>query len=299
MSEATPKTIRLTDETFDKFRKYCKDNGFTSQDQGFDHIMQIVELDRAKAAIPTRLTEIEEFEKSVKDIMAAYLRSLEINENAEGRIREQFSSDLVRKDKTIDDLQTKVDQLKAAKEAAETTAAEAEKAKDQAEKSAAVAERTAEDKKTIADTLAAKLAEAEKKADGYDTLKDALSASQDALRAAEQKIKDIQRDAADAAKDAARDAERTRDEAVRKVSDALQEKITALKDELRTVKSEADAAKRDAETAKAAAIAELSESHRQELAEIREKLDNRTDELIQAQQEIGELKMRVRQEQSK
>ena len=278
MGEVKQTNFRIDQETADAFRKFCEENGM-SQAQGFDHIMQVVEMDRAKAAAPTRITEIEGFEKSVKDIMAAYLHSIEINQNAEGRIREQFASDLNRKDKTIDDLRAKAEQLQAEKDA---TAAE---------KVRIAAEKTAEDKQTIADTLATKLAEAEKKAEGFDDLKAALSASQDAQKAAEQRIKDVQRDAAEAAKDAAREAERAKDQAVKETADALQAQISALRDELRTSKSETDAARRDAETAKTAAVAELSQTHRTEVAEIRAKLDARTEDLIRAQQKISELQL--------
>lgn len=299
MGEVKQTNFRIDQETADAFRKFCEDNGM-NQAQGFDHIMQVVEMDRAKAAAPGRITEIEGFEKSVKDIMAAFLYSIEVNQNAEGRIREQFTSDLDRKDKTIDELRQKAEQLQAEKDAAEATAAEAVKAKDQAEKDAAAAEKvriaaekTAEDKQTIADTLAAKLAEAEKKAEGYDDLKTALSSSEDARKAAEQQIKDVQRDAAEAARDAAREAEKAREQAVREASDVLQAQIGSLRDELRTSKSETDAARRDADTAKTAAIAELSETHRVELAEIRAKLDARTDDLMQARQEISELQLKL------
>ena len=305
MGEVKQTNFRIDQETADIFRKFCEDNGM-SQAQGFDHVMQVVEMDRAKAAAPTRITEIEGFEKSVKDIMAAYLHSIETNQNAEGRIREQFASDLNRKDKTIDDLRAKAEQLQAEKDAAETVTAEAVKAKERAEKDAAAAEKvriaaekTAEDKQTIADTLAAKLAEAEKKAEGFDDLKAALSASQDAQKAAEQHIKDIQRDAAEAAKDAAREAERAKEQAVRDVSDALHTKISALQDELRTSKSETDTARRDAETARTAAIAELSEAHRAEVADLRARLDDRTEELMQARQQAGEAQLSLQKEQTR
>lgn len=299
MGEVKQTNFRIDQATADAFRKFCDQNGM-SQAQGFDHIMQIVEMDRAKAVAPGRATEIEGFEKSVKDIMAAYLYSIEINQNAEGRIREQFSSDLVRKDKTIDDLRQKAERLQAEKEAAETVAAEAIKAKEEAEKHAATAERfrasaekTAGDKQTIADTLAAKLAEAEKKANGYDELRASLSASEAARKAAEQRVRDAERDAAEAARDAARTAEKDKEEAVRKVSDALREQISSLKDELRVSRSETDSARRDAEIAKTAAVAELSEAHRIEVSEIRAKLDGRTDDLMQARQEIGALQLRL------
>jgi hypothetical protein len=56
--------------------------------------------------VPGRVTEIE---KSVKDIMAAYLNSLEINPNAEAHIRKQFATALTRKDKTIDELREMIE----------------------------------------------------------------------------------------------------------------------------------------------------------------------------------------------
>ena len=125
MGDIKQTNFRIDQDTADAFRRFCEENGM-SQAQGFDHIMQVVELDRAKAATPGRATEIEGFEKSVKDIMAAYLYSIEINNNAEARIREQFSSSLDRKDKTISDLQVKVEELQAAKIFAEAAQAEAE-----------------------------------------------------------------------------------------------------------------------------------------------------------------------------
>ena len=291
MGEVKQTNFRSNQETADAFRKFCEDHGM-NQAQGFDHIMQVVEMDRAKAAAPERKTEIESFEKLMKDAMAAYLYSIEINQNSEARIREQFASDLDRKNKMIDDLRAKAEQLQAEKDAAEAVAAEAVKAKDQAEKDAAAAdkvriaaEKTAEDKQTIADTLAAKLAEAEKKAEGFDDLKAALSASQDELR-----------EAKEAAKDAAREAERAKDQAVKEISDAMHTQISALRDELRNSKSETEAARRDAEMAKTAAIAELSQAHRTEVAEIRAKLDSRTDDLMQTRQQAAEAQLALQQE---
>lgn len=77
MGEIKQTNFRIDQDTATAFRKFCEDNGM-NQAQGFDHVMQVVELDRAKTAAPGRATEIESFEKSVKDIMAAYLNSLEI-----------------------------------------------------------------------------------------------------------------------------------------------------------------------------------------------------------------------------
>lgn len=185
MGEVKQTNFRINQETADAFRKFCEDNGM-NQAQGFDHVMQVVELDRAKAAVPTRITEIEGFEKSVKEIMGAYLHSIEINQNAEGRIREQFASSLDRKDKTIDELREKVEQLQAEKEAAYAARDVAEKAQataEEREKNAAeqmdAAKKTAADQERINAMLTAQLADATEKLDGYD----ALRASEIALKA--------------------------------------------------------------------------------------------------------------------
>ena len=298
MAEIKQTNFRIDQETADAFRKFCEENGM-NQAQGFDHVMQVVALDKAKSSVPSRITEIESFEKSVKDIMDAYLYSIKINQDAEERIREQFTSDLERKDATIDDLRAKIEKIQYEKEDAEARTADAMKTMEQSVKDAAAAEKlriaaekAVEDKQAIADTLASKLAEAEKKIEGYDDLKSALSASEDALKVAEQRIKDIQRDAAEAAKDAARSAERDKEEAVKQISDTLQEKISSLRDELRLSKSETDAARKDAETARTAAIAELSQAHKSEISEVRLKLDARIDDLMEATQKVGELQMK-------
>lgn len=177
MGEIKQTNFRIDSDTADNFRRFCEEQGL-NQAQGFDHIMQVVELNRAKVAAPGRTTEIESFEKSVKDIMSAYLNSLEINANAEDRIKEQFSSALNRKDKVIADLQEKVDNLQILKESAEAAQADAHKALDDAkdhEKNALEqmdsAKKTAADQERINTMLTAQLADATEKLDGYDSLK--------------------------------------------------------------------------------------------------------------------------------
>ena len=165
MGEVKQTNFRIDQDSAAAFRKFCEDNGM-NQAQGFDHVMQVVELDRAKTAAPGRATEIESFEKSVKDIMAAYLNSLEINAAAEARIREQYAADLTRKDKTIDELREKVEQLQAERDEAETlhTAAEARESAATARMEAA--QRTAADQERINSMLTLQLTEATEKLDG-------------------------------------------------------------------------------------------------------------------------------------
>ena len=49
MGDVKQTNFRIDQDSAAVFRKFCEDNGM-SQAQGFDHIMQVVELDRAKTA---------------------------------------------------------------------------------------------------------------------------------------------------------------------------------------------------------------------------------------------------------
>ena len=53
--------FRVDQQTAEEFRAFCKEMGF-SQAQGFDHLIELVELDKAKSVVSTRATEIEDFE---------------------------------------------------------------------------------------------------------------------------------------------------------------------------------------------------------------------------------------------
>lgn len=178
MGEIKQTNFRLDENTVKVFRQFCEENG-VNQAQGFDHIMQIVELDRAKAFTPDRLTEIEDFERSVKSIMAAYLKSIEINNNAEARIREQFASAIDRKNKLIGDLQAQNESLQAEKEASEAARNEARKAQAAAEKGEKnaveqlqIAKKMAVEQENYKNMIALQLAETNEKLNGYDSLKE-------------------------------------------------------------------------------------------------------------------------------
>ena len=112
MGEIKQANFRIDSDTADAFRAFCEQKGM-NQAQGFDHVMQVFELNQAKSSIPGRSVEIEEFETMVKSITSAYLYSLELNQNAEARAREEFSSELQRKELRLTELQKKVEQLQA------------------------------------------------------------------------------------------------------------------------------------------------------------------------------------------
>ena len=182
MAEIKQTNFRIDQETADAFRKFCEEMGM-NQAQGFDHIMQVVETDRAKTIMPERKIEIESFEKALKDIHEGYLYSLEINKNAEDRIREQFISSVKRNEKTIDDLREKIEKLQDQNAAIESLRVEAEKEADAAKERAFVAasqreaaKKAAADQEQINALLTKQLEEATAKLEGYDALRDSEAA---------------------------------------------------------------------------------------------------------------------------
>lgn len=192
MGEVKQTNFRIDQDTAAAFRKFCEDNGM-NQAQGFDHVMQVVELDKAKTAAPGRATEIETFEKSIKDIMTAYLNSLEINAGAEARIREQFAADLTRKDRTIDELREKVEQLQSEKEAAETVRTVAESREKAAIAQMESAQRTAADQERINSMLTLQLTEATEKLDGAQEAAEQCRALEAAAAELRAKLTDMER----------------------------------------------------------------------------------------------------------
>ena len=115
VKESKQVNFRIDPDSAEAFRQFCTTHGM-NQAQGFDHLMQVLELNNAKAATPGRLVEIENFERLCKELLSAYINSIELSSNAEARVLEQFQSDLKRKDRTIDELREKMETLHAEKE---------------------------------------------------------------------------------------------------------------------------------------------------------------------------------------
>ena len=305
MSAIKGTNFRVNEETADAFRNFCKEQGM-NQAQGFDHLMQIMELNKAKEVIPGRRTEIEDFETLTKSLNKAYLHSLAINEDSESRVKEQFASQLERKDKAIESLQQKTRLLQAELDASSEAESNALKACKQAEKDLATvqqmkdsAEKTAADKALIANTLSEKLAEVEARISDYDAIKDSYDAIKRENLRLEQLMKEIEYEASEKIKDIQHDAELRFTEAIHKKNDEMNVAIDNLKDELRISKSETVAALKDAETARAAVIAELSKEYQRELSALQKRLDDRTEEYVALQQKLNEIQLLLQKERSK
>lgn len=177
MGEIKQANFRIDTDAAKAFRDFCDQQGY-SQSEGFSYLLKTLELDQAKNQMPERGTEVKQFEQSIKTLQALYLTSLELNDNAEARVKEQFLADLDRKDRTIDELREKISFLEKQKTDLETSAKEAiaNKAIAEDQKNATLekleaAQKSASDTERINIMISAKLAEAEEKLDGYDSLK--------------------------------------------------------------------------------------------------------------------------------
>lgn len=241
MSEIKQTNFRINSESADKFRAFCEEQNL-NQAQGFDHLIQVLELDRAKAITPDRVVEIEEFERHIKALLSAYMYSLEIAGSAEERVLEQYRSKLDSKDTTILGLQTRVEESNAKLKEMEASVREAVESQKKAEDMLVVArnrmesaEKTASDKAAIAEMLSGKLAEAEEKLKDYPVLKQTVESLNGVLREKDQMIAETQ---LFAEKELA-----TLEKEKNKEVQALRDKIDLLKDEKSELKDEIAALK--------------------------------------------------------
>lgn len=258
-NDSKPKqvNVRMEPELKADFKKFCEDHGF-NQAQGFDHLLQVWKVNQKKDEIPSRKSEIEDFERLTKDILDSYLNSLKYYENARSNALEEFKGELQKKTERLEKLQTRVDALEAENKRL------AEESKD-AEKKASSLEDSVKTKEGL-------IADLTKAIDSKDQAMSALN-----LLISDAKAKADKYDALKAEHDAC--------------LQEMREAELAHKEELRQAKSDIDQARLEAKTARITAIAELSESHKKELATVQAKLDERTEELMRVKEELSKLKL--------
>ncbi len=117
MGDIKQTNFRIDTEAADKFRTFCESEGI-SQAQGFDHLLQVLKLNKAKTTLSNRETEITDFEMHTKALINAFLHSLEICSNAEARAREEYSAQLDQKDKAISEMAQRCKDLTTERDAA-------------------------------------------------------------------------------------------------------------------------------------------------------------------------------------
>lgn len=107
-SKTQPTAFRLTEETLEKFRDIAQDLG-TNQEQALAKLIEVYEMEKGKETIPEMRDNIETFEGYVRAAANMYLQVLEANQSMRALVRTEFESQLKSKDRTIEDLQARVD----------------------------------------------------------------------------------------------------------------------------------------------------------------------------------------------
>ena len=102
--EMKVRSFRISDSVAEKFKAFCSE--FDNQNAALDSLIATYEMQNAKSVLMDRKTEIADLDTHIQAIQSAFLRSLELNENAEQRVRTEFNSLLSSKDETIIQLQT-------------------------------------------------------------------------------------------------------------------------------------------------------------------------------------------------
>lgn len=121
--ELRVKSFRADDETFEKFKVLANDE-FGNQGQCLAALINLYETEKSKTSIIERKLEIDSFQTHINKIGELFLMSLQLNQDAEERIRAEFERLLDSKENTIIDLQSKVSDLTATKQSQEETVKE-------------------------------------------------------------------------------------------------------------------------------------------------------------------------------
>lgn len=287
--QAAPRSFRITDEVLAKFREIQEEWDLT-QDGVLKMLVEAYELEKAKNMIPDRETEIANFQAKANELVDAFLFSLQINQDAEARIRNEVALQLQSKDETIMDLQEKVKAHRELATTANSAWMEAENKRKQAEIDlqeaqdfAKQAEANVKDKAAIVDLLNGKLAEAERKVEEYPVLQ-ALTAELTAkIAGLEQTLKDNQREA-EIARERAENA--VRDKMINAMTDLEKVKDKQIGElEVELSRAQTSAAE------KADRIADLKIEHESEVEKLNAKIDQLRKDHERDQAELIRLKI--------
>ena len=104
--------MRLNDEDLEQFKAFAKDNGLNQQ-QAFNSLIALAELEKAKDVLGDRANSINTFRDTINKLLNFYVNALEENTTTEQTIREELQKELSTKDNTISTLYEQVQDLKA------------------------------------------------------------------------------------------------------------------------------------------------------------------------------------------
>ena len=114
--EMKTRSFRISEEVSEKLKAICGE--FPNQSAALESLISAYEVQNATAVLTGRQTDISDYNSHMQALQTAFLHSLEVNENAESRIRQEFQRQLESKDQTIQDLQERIKQAESDAETA-------------------------------------------------------------------------------------------------------------------------------------------------------------------------------------
>lgn len=232
------RSFRVTDEVTEKIKQIQSDLKLT-QDAALRRMIQAYEMEQAKEVIPERETEISNFQVKAQELVEAFLYSLQLNQDAEARIRQEFEAELVRNQKTIDNYQSQIEALKAEKA---LLSEDASRVKTLQAELDAVTEQARRERNDSADRLAEKdrlissldgeVVKYKAQAEGYEALKADRDSLASQLRDANEKISTMTKEHEVDLEREGRKADQAKVEAVATAKAEAQVQIDALKDKI-------------------------------------------------------------------
>lgn len=285
-SKIVTRSIRADEATLEQFKKISE--GFPSQAEALKELVNMYELDAARAAIPGSADMIEVLRGNLDSIQKSFIFALELKQNAEERAQESVRAKSEIKDKTIAGLQADKETLTAKIEAqkAENESLRSEVKK--AEESAAEAQKTAQNasealiatKSSLADKnalLVSKNAEIER-----------LSSEASLVPELKKEVEDLRTENA-THKTSILNIQRTADEAKkefeRTVSDMKKEAEAARKEAERDIQI----AKKEAENDRKAAVIEAKEEAQKKIDAYVAKIEKKDEEISNLKEKIAVL----------
>lgn len=266
--ELKNRSFRISDETTEKFRQLCSE--FDNQNVALNALISAYEVQQAKAVITERATDISDYDTHLQALQSAFLHSLELNENAETRIRQEFQRQLESKDSIISELQERIKQAETAAEIAKEQAAIVSSEADARIKQAEKERNSLQEKLTLTDEQVSELSES------LIAVKSQVIDKQQIIDNLNQQLSSV-----NAAIDEAKEAE-TRAKQAETELNAVKSELSEVKKlneaEVKELKQQLALQTKEAEADKKSALADLKEKYVAELDELRQKVQTLKEE---------------------
>lgn len=262
-NEKKVRSIRADEETFNRFKEICEQAG--GQQEALTALISNFELNQAKSTLPGQTTVIDDFKARIEGIMRAYINALELSANAEERIREEFRLHIDTQTKTIANLQTRNDRIKAELDTTKLTLEEISSAKATEISELKTAYNAASDRATTAD----------KQREQAEQIANMATEQVQSLKA---QIKEL------TAKAEQSDSYKVKSEQATVELERLKEQLRV---EQENKENELETARREKETAVKLAIAETREKYQDKIEELQREHAKQISELLAQQNKMA------------